>query len=96
MTLYFLDDSMCVFLYNSVRETRYKPVVALVTELNNIIGDLFFCYTTKIKPSEILLAIMTSVTDPGTFSATAERTSQTTRAAFKDVLIDVLCTSPSK
>ena len=45
---------------------------------------------------KILLAVMASVAHSSTLSTTTKRTSQATCATLKDVLIDVLCASPSK
>lgn len=44
----------------------------------------------------VLLAIMSSVANSRTLGTTTERTSQTTSAAFKDVLIYVLGAGPSE
>lgn len=57
---------------------------------------LFPAVTVSSGCRSLQLAVMSSVTNSRTLSTTTERASQTTSAAFKDVLVNVLSACPSE
>ena len=81
--------------YNYGLQTHTSTAVKTALNIYVIISAITENHET-CQFTEILPAVMASVAHPSTLSTTAKRTSQATSATLEDVLIDMLCASPSK